>query len=118
MAALLTFILSSGPKPIILDQLEDNLASTLTCKLLVNWSRETKLRCRSIVVSLKRNIAVQGVADLVVPHDFMTARTIIALQFSLRGKAGRNEICRVMEGGPESFKTRYNRIIPSSRTGT
>ena len=71
-----------------------------------------------IVVSFKHNIKVQGVADLVVSHDFMTARTVIAQQFGLQEKAVRNETCRVMEGGPEAFKTRYNRIILPDKSGT
>ncbi len=117
-AALLTFILSFGTEPIILDQPEDDLDSTLIYELLVTRFRETKLRRQMIVVTHNPNIVVHGDAELVVSLDVRTGKTVIAQQGGLQETAVRNEICRVMEGGREAFETRYRRIIPPDRSGT
>ncbi len=117
-AALLTFILSFGTEPIILDQPEDDLDSTLIYELLVNRFRETKLRRQMIVVTHNPNIVVHGDAELVVSLDVKTGKTVIARQGGLQETAIRDEICRVMEGGREAFEIRYHRIIPPDRSGT
>ena len=116
-AALLTFILSFGTEPIVLDQPEDDLDSTLIYELLVTRFRETKLRRQMIVVTHNPNIVVHGDAELVVSLDVRTGKTVIAQQGGLQETAVRNEICRVMEGGREAFETRYRRIIPPDRPG-
>ena len=117
-AALLAFILSFGTEPIILDQPEDDLDSTLIYELLVNRFRETKLRRQMIVVTHNPNIVVHGDAELVVSLDIKKGKTVIIQQGGLQETAVRNEICRVMEGGREAFETRYHRIIPPDRSGT
>lgn len=59
-AALLAFVLGYGVEPIILDQPEDDLDSTLIYELLVRRLREQKARRQIIVVTHNPNIVVHG----------------------------------------------------------
>ena len=64
-AALLAFVLGFGNEPIILDQPEDDLDSTLIYELLVNRFREMKSTRQMIVVTHNPNIVVHGDAEYV-----------------------------------------------------
>ena len=110
-AALLAFVLGYGSEPIILDQPEDDLDNTLIYELLVSRLRETKLKRQVIVVTHNPNIVVHGDAELVLSLEAAGGRSHIACEGGLQERRVRDEICRVMEGGLEAFKSRYQRII-------
>ena len=115
-AALLAFVLGYGHEPIILDQPEDDLDNTLIYELVVRRLRETKLTRQVIVVTHNPNIVVHGDAELVVSLEARAGQTQIAFTGGLQERKARDEICRVMEGGPEAFETRYRRImLPGGR---
>ena len=65
-AALLAFVLEFGNEPIILDQPEDDLDSTLIYELLVSRFREIKPSRQMIIVTHNPNIVVHGDAEYVV----------------------------------------------------
>ena len=111
-AALLAFVLSFGNEPIILDQPEDDLDNTVIYELLVNRLKEKKRERQLIVVTHNPNIVVHGDAEYVISLDFRNGRTVVNEEGGLQERAVRDEICRVMEGGQEAFRTRYRRIIP------
>ena len=115
-AALLAFVLGYGNEPIILDQPEDDLDSTLIYELLVNRFREMKSTRQMIVVTHNPNIVVHGDAEYVVSLDAPNGQTTVRCSGGLQELDVRNEICRVMEGGREAFQSRYNRIIPMTGT--
>ena len=117
-AALLAFVLSQGSEPIIFDQPEDDLDNTLIYDLLVNQIRETKLRRQIVVVTHNPNIVVHGDAELVISLKVKGGQSHIACRGGLQESRIREEICRVMEGGEEAFKTRFRRIIPPHGMGT
>ncbi len=110
-AALLAFVLGYGNEPIILDQPEDDLDNTLIYDLLVKRLRETKASRQIIVVTHNPNIVVHGDAELVVSLEAVGGQTHIAFAGGLQEQKGRDEICRVMEGGRRAFETRYRRIM-------
>ena len=110
-AALLSFVLGYGSEPIILDQPEDDLDNTLIYELLVRRLRETKTKRQVIVVTHNPNIVVHGDAELVLSLE-ANGQSCIACQGGLQERLVREEICRVMEGGREAFKRRYQRIMP------
>ena len=115
-AALLAFVLGYGKEPIILDQPEDDLDNTLIYELVVRRLRETKLTRQVIVVTHNPNIVVHGDAELVVSLEARAGQTQIAYAGGLQERKARDEICRVMEGGPQAFETRYRRImLPGGR---
>ena len=111
-AALLAFVLGFGDEPIILDQPEDDLDSTLIYELLVKRFRETKPTRQMIVVTHNPNIVVHGDAEYVVSLDVPNGRTTVRCSGGLQEISVRDEICRVMEGGREAFQSRYHRMIP------
>ena len=111
-AALLAFVLGYGSEPIILDQPEDDLDNTLIYELLVSRLRKTKAKRQVIVVTHNPNIVVHGDAELVLSLEAKNGQSHIACQGGLQERSVREEICRVMEGGWEAFKRRYQRIMP------
>jgi len=121
-AAILTFLLSYGEEPIILDQPEDDLDNHLIYDLVVRQLRENKCRRQIIVVTHNPNIVVNGDAELVIPMDFREGQCRFAVDQQgevqpdgLQDRRIREEICRVMEGGREALEKRYNRIAGGSR---
>ena len=111
-AALLAFVLGFGNEPIILDQPEDDLDSTLIYELLVNRFREMKSTRQMIIVTHNSNIVVHGDAEYVVSLSVNAGQTLVGCHGGLQERGVRDEICRVMEGGREAFRSRYRRIIP------
>lgn len=111
-AALLAFVLGFGSEPIVLDQPEDDLDSTLIYELLVRRFRETKPARQLILVTHNPNIVVHGDAEYVLSLDVKGSRTAISCEGGLQEQDVRKEICRVMEGGREAFESRYHRIMP------
>ena len=112
-AALLAFVLGFGNEPIILDQPEDDLDNTLIYELLVKRFREIKATRQMIVVTHNPNIVVHGDAEYVVSLNTNAGQTLVECHGGLQERGVRDEICRVMEGGREAFRSRYRRIIPS-----
>ena len=117
-AALLAFVLGYGTEPIILDQPEDDLDSTLIYQMLVSRLRETKRSRQVVVVTHNPNIVVHGDADLVVSIKAASSQSHIACKGGLQERRVRDEVCRVMEGGREAFEIRYQRIMPPKASGS
>jgi hypothetical protein len=109
-AALLAFVLGYGDEPIILDQPEDDLDNTLIYELLVERLREIKKHRQIIVVTHNPNIVVHGDADLVISL-VATNQTHVKCAGGLQEQQVRDEVCRVMEGGRDAFRTRYRRLM-------
>lgn len=110
-AAILAFLLAHGEEPIILDQPEDDLDNELIYKLIVAQLRSNKQRRQVIVVTHNPNIVVNGDAELILVMDFRAGQCVLTHAGSLQTDAIRNEVCNVMEGGPEALRKRYRRIV-------
>lgn len=111
-AALLAFVLQQGEEPIILDQPEDDLDNTVIYELLVKTLREVKTKRQVIVVTHNPNVVVHGDAEYVMSLGAWNGQTHVVCKGGLQDREVREEICRVMEGGEEAFRTRYRRIVP------
>lgn len=107
--AILTFILSFGDSPLILDQPEDDLDNRLVYDLIVDKIRQIKKSRQVIVVTHNANIPVNGDAEYVVSMSSETHDLKIQAQGTVENYQVKNEICEVMEGGVEAFKTRAQR---------
>lgn len=110
-AALLSFILSYGNEPLVLDQPEDDLDNQLIYDLIVTQLREIKQRRQVLVVTHNANIVVNGDSENVVALDVRAGQTLIVTQGALQDLSVRKEICRVMEGGRTALAERYRRIM-------
>ena len=114
-AALLAFILGHGQEPIIIDQPEDDLDNALIYDLLVRRLREVKQHRQVIVVTHNPNIVVNGNAELVLSLKVGGGQTRIGCHGGIQDQPVRDEICRVMEGGREALKRRYQWILLPER---
>ena len=109
-AAMLSFLLTHGEEPLVLDQPEDDLDNYLIYDLVVRQIRENKLRRQIVVVTHNPNIVVNGDAEIVHVLQYLKGQCVIAQSGSLQEQAMRDEVCRVMEGGREAFERRYRRL--------
>ena len=107
--AILTFILSFGKTPLVLDQPEDDLDNRLVYDLIVDKIRQIKETRQVIVVTHNANIPVNGDAEYVVSMSSDTHNLKIQAEGTVENDKVKNEICEVMEGGVEAFRTRAKR---------
>lgn len=110
-AAILAFLLSYGDEPLIMDQPEDDLDNALVSELIVRQIHENKNRRQLIIVTHNPNLVVNGDAELVHVMKFFGGQVQLDQQGGLEEESIRKAICDIMEGGPDAFKKRYQRIV-------
>ena len=116
--AILTFLLSYGNVPLILDQPEDDLDNRLVYDLIVDRVKQAKQKRQLIIVTHNANIPVNGDAELINSLNSESRYLNILYSGSLDQKFIKKEICEVMEGSEFAFEMRakrykelkYNRI--------
>ncbi|MBQ6458998.1 MAG: AAA family ATPase [Exiguobacterium sp.] len=108
-SAILTFLLSFGEVPLILDQPEDDLDNHLIYDLIVERLKKTKEKRQIIVVTHNANIPVNGDSELVLCMDSETSGIKVLCEGPVENDSVRTEICGVMEGGEDAFKLRSRR---------
>lgn len=112
--AVLTYILSQGSMPLLLDQPEDDLDNRLVCDLVVEKIKQIKENRQVIVITHNANIPVIGDAEYIVSMDSNSKYLKIHTEGMLESVDVKKEICAIMEGGEEAFKlraSRYNSIL-------
>lgn len=110
-SSVLSFLLSHGDEPLLLDQPEDDLDNALVSELVVNQIRNNKSRRQIIIVTHNPNIVVNGDAELVLPMVFTAGQIQQNDAGGLQERAVRERICNIMEGGRDAFRQRYKRIL-------
>ncbi|AHL36947.1 hypothetical protein CD58_29150 [Pseudomonas brassicacearum] len=109
-ATVLSFLLSYGNEPLILDQPEDDLDNGLISSLIVSKLQENKSRRQVIVVTHNPNIVVNGDSEYVVALQDKGCIEVAAAG-GLQELAVRREVCEIMEGGKQALEQRYRRMI-------
>ena len=107
--AVLTFILSQGKLPLLLDQPEDDLDNRLVCDLIVEKIKKIKNHRQIIVITHNANIPVIGDAEYIVSMDSSSRYLKVHSGGMLENKDVKTEICEIMEGGEDAFKLRAER---------
>jgi energy-coupling factor transporter ATP-binding protein EcfA2 len=107
--AILTFILSYGNVPLILDQPEDDLDNRLVYELIVDRLKQAKEHRQLIVVTHNANIPVNGDAEYIVSMSTDTQTLKVLHTGTVEQVAIKKEICDVMEGGEQAFEMRSKR---------
>lgn len=107
--AVLTFILSNGVIPLILDQPEDDLDNRLVYELIVDRLKQAKQYRQIIVVTHNANIPVNGDAEYVVSMNSESKKLNILQKGTVENPQIKKEICDVMEGTEYAFKMRAMR---------
>lgn len=108
-AAILTFILSYGTVPLILDQPEDDLDNKLVYELIVDRLTQAKENRQLIIVTHNANVPVNGDAEFIVSMDTDSRTLKILDSGTLESESLKKEICNVMEGGELAFQMRSKR---------
>ncbi|MEZ5384849.1 MAG: hypothetical protein R3F13_04985 [Prosthecobacter sp.] len=111
-AAVLSFLLSFGKEPLVLDQPEDDLDTRMIMSLIVEQVRHMKEDRQIIIVTHNPNIVVHGDADLVhaMVDDGGQVKRDEDASGGLQEKKTRQFICDVMEGGAVAFRKRFDRM--------
>lgn len=108
-AAILTFLLSFGETPLLLDQPEDDLDNRLVYDLVVKGLKKAKEKRQIIVVTHNANIPVNGDAEYILSMDSTTTDIKVLYAGTLENSAVKKEICDVMEGSEKAFQLRSER---------
>jgi hypothetical protein len=108
-SAILTFLLSYGSTPLLLDQPEDDLDNQLIYELIVNRLANTKNKRQIITVTHNANIPVNGDSEWVVAMDSESKDLQVLYEGSIENQSVKDAICNIMEGGREAFKMRAKR---------
>lgn len=107
--AILTFLLSFGEIPLLLDQPEDDLDNRLVYDLIVDRLKVAKGGRQIIVVTHNANIPVNGDAEYIISMDSESPFISILHSGTLEREEVKKEICDVMEGSEKAFKMRSDR---------
>lgn len=109
-SAVLSFLLSYGSEPLILDQPEDDLDNGLISSLIVSKLHESKKERQIIVVTHNPNIVVNGDSEYVIALEERGQININA-SGALQEASVRRNVCEIMEGGELALQKRYNRMF-------
>lgn len=107
--AILTFLLSFGSIPLLLDQPEDDLDNRLVYDLIVDRLKLAKDNRQIIVVTHNANIPVNGDAEYIISMDSESRYTSILHSGTVERDEIKREICDVMEGSEKAFRMRSER---------
>jgi len=108
-AAILSFLLSFGDMPLLLDQPEDDLDNRLVYELVVNGLKKAKENRQIIVVTHNANIPVNGDAEYIISMDSSSTDVKVLYAGTVENSEIKKEICDVMEGSEKAFKLRSER---------
>jgi len=113
--AILTFILSQGNIPLLLDQPEDDLDNRLVYELIVDRLKQAKEFRQIIVVTHNANIPVNGDAEYILSMNSESKKLSVLLSGTVEDKEIKKEICDVMEGTEHAFDMRSKRYKSITR---
>ncbi|MCK8043941.1 AAA family ATPase [Shewanella sp. 1CM18E] len=109
-ASMLSFLLSYGDEPIIIDQPEDDLDCAMLSTNVIPNIRKNKSRRQLILVTHSGPLVVNGDAENVISMKFDKGKVTVGQMGSIQEPAMKDLICAQMEGGKDAFKSRYSRL--------
>lgn len=110
-ASMLSFLMSYGEDPLILDQPEDDLDCAMLASSVIPAISNNKKRRQLVVVTHSAPIVVNGDAELVVGMQQQAQRLQPYISGGIQEELVKTFICNQMEGGEKAFRTRFKRII-------
>ncbi|MBF6650426.1 TrlF family AAA-like ATPase [Methylobacter sp. BlB1] len=109
-SAILSFLLSYGTEPLVLDQPEDDLDNGLITSLIVSNLQSNKSSRQIIVVTHNPNIVVNGDSEYVIALQDK-GQIQVSAAGALQELAVRKNVCEIMEGGEMALQQRYKRMF-------
>lgn len=110
-ASMLTFLMSYGNDPLILDQPEDDLDCAMLAQTVIPAISKNKQRRQLIVVTHSAPIVVNGDAEYIVGMKQAQMHLIPHIIGGIQEQNVKDFICAQMEGGEKAFRSRFKRII-------
>lgn len=110
-ASMLSFLLSYGDEPIIIDQPEDDLDCAMLSTNVIPNIRKNKSRRQLVLVTHSAPLVVNGDAENVIAMKFDKGRVTVKQMGAIQEPEMKGLICTQMEGGKDAFKARYSRLI-------
>ena len=110
-ASMLSFLMSYGTDPLVLDQPEDDLDCGMLASAVIPAISQNKEKRQLIIVSHSAPIVVNGDAELVIAMKQQSKKLQPFVTGGLQDKPVRDFICDQMEGGEKAFKARFKRIL-------
>jgi hypothetical protein len=109
-ASMLSFLLSYGDEPIIIDQPEDDLDCAMLSTNVIPNIRNNKFRRQLILVTHSAPLVVNGDAENVISMKFEKGKVTVGKMGAIQELDMKDLICKQMEGGKDAFKSRYSRL--------
>jgi ABC-type enterochelin transport system ATPase subunit len=109
-AGMLGLLLNLENVPLIIDQPEDDLDTSLISDFVVRGFKSIKKNRQIVVVTHNPNIAVNANSDNILHMDFSEGQVRVVNNDALQSKPIREAVCTVMEGGRDALNKRYYRI--------
>ncbi|EHC04425.1 SMC domain protein [Shewanella baltica OS625] len=109
-ASMLSFLLSYGDEPIIIDQPEDDLDCAMLSTNVIPNIRKNKSRRQLILVTHSAPLVVNGDAENVISMKFNKGKVTVGQMGAIQDQDMKDLICKQMEGGKDAFKSRYSRL--------
>lgn len=110
-ASMLSFLMSYGTDPLVLDQPEDDLDCGMLASAVIPAISKNKEKRQLIIVSHSAPIVVNGDAELVIAMKQQSKKLQPFVTGGLQDQPVRDFICDQMEGGEKAFKARFKRIL-------
>jgi ABC-type lipoprotein export system ATPase subunit len=110
---LFYLLIDKSPRPIVLDQPEENLDNQTVHELLVPAIAEARRRRQVVAITHNPNLAVVGDADQVIVADLSGDR----LQYvsgAIEEPAINKRIVQILEGTWPAFQNRSDKYVPTS----
>ncbi len=104
--AMLLILLTQTPRPLLVDQPEDDLDNRFIFEAVVKLLRDQKGSRQLIMATHNANIPVLAHAELIVALEAGAEKARIAVQGGLDHPLVQDVVRRVMEGGDEAFRRR------------
>lgn len=109
-AGMLGLLLALNTSPLVIDQPEDDLDTSLISNFVVTGFKTLKKDRQLVVVTHNPNIAVNANSDNIVHMNYTTGQITVSANDALQDTEIRNAVCDVMEGGQIALDKRYYRI--------
>ena len=107
--AILSLLLSSGDKPLLIDQPEDDLDNRYVYDVVVSLLRRRKFYRQIVIATHNANIPVNGDAELIVALGTENQLGTSLCAGSIDRKNVKEYVSAIMEGSEEAFRLRRER---------
>ena len=107
VSVLLSLLLKANdPRPLVIDQPEDELDNQVLFDTVLPTLRQQKGRRQVILATHDANIVVNGDADMVILLEASASHGSVALSGAIEMPEVRNAIVRTVDGGEDAFRLR------------